>query len=377
MESTGNALVLKTDLLAALRAVGGAAAKKTALPILAGVKITADGQTLTLETNDLEFAIQRTIDASVSEPFATVMPHKLLLDIVKTRGDVVTLTSSTVDGSRLQTLDVDDFPVAFNGFENAPQLGTVDAKAFEHITSVVAHAADDAKYGARPVLQGVSLIGKDSTLTAACSDGFRLAVSRAPYERTGDDFKLLSPARLGKLFKEQKIAGDVKLFVDRHEYKGEVNDTRLLFTFDGGQMMSRLIEGTFPDYNQIIPHETAGFFTVDADDLGRAMAQIRPFTKTNNDVDRFQLGAMNGTLPVQGKDENGGEIVADIPVVKHNVEHMTDDFALNERYVADLTAALKGKRLTVGLNAPQKPCKITVDGSTDTFVIMPMVIGAQ
>jgi DNA polymerase III sliding clamp (beta) subunit (PCNA family) len=59
------------------------------------------------------------------------------------------------------------------------------------------------------------------------------------------------------------------------------------------------------------------------------------------------------------------------------VEHMTDDFALNERYVADLTAALKGKRLTVGLNAPQKPCKITVDGSTDTFVIMPMVIGAQ
>jgi DNA polymerase-3 subunit beta len=383
MNADEKAFVLKSDLVAALRAVAPAVPKKTRLPILQGVKITADRQTVTLEATDLEFGVKRTITADVFEPFTTVLPHKLLFDIAKTRDYAVTLTASGVDGATLQPLDADDFPSLFHGFEDAAHVATVDGKELERITNTVAHAADGLK-SFRPVFQCVYLHGKKGNLNAVCADGFRLAVSSTAYE--GADLKLLIPARLGAVLKAQKINGPVEI---------RAGASCAWFTWTGGALVARLIEGTFPDYQQIIPRESASFFRVDADVLARTMKQIRPFTIYNNDVARFKLGALNGSLPVVGKSADAGEITVNMPVEHSPVDALqwtetaqasrytdwkpvepTQDLALNERYVTALATTMKGKRLTVGVNLPTQAVKITVDGSSDQFVIMPLVTGA-
>lgn len=252
----------------ATRTVGA----RAALPALAGVLLEAGEDRLVCRATDLEISSEISVPVQVETSGSVLLPGRLLAQLVARLPDAPVELTGDPDRVTLRCgrarfgvrgMIVEDFPRLPAPDPGAPR-GVVKAETFVRLVSQVARAASTEE--ARPVLSGVSLQASPEALVAAATDSYRLAVRRVPWEQ-GVDGEALVPARA--LSEAAKAAGETGAEATIVFENGQVS-----FVFGDRRLTSRLIEGTFPSYEQLLPSEHDTRVVVERQALIEALQRV-------------------------------------------------------------------------------------------------------
>lgn len=381
---------LQETLQHALDQVTRAVATRTSLPALSNVLLVTDNGRLKIVASDLNIAITTWIGASIEEEGRLAVDARLLSDFVHTlpagqvelassgRQTLLTVSSGR-DRAEINGIDADDFPEIPVVVDDVESTSIDPASLREMISQVEFAAASDES---RPVLAGVLVRIDGDRIVLAAADGFRLAVREGRMSRALlSSIDIIVPARsmreLGRLLGEAK--NDVALHVTP-------NRSQLIVHFSGDngegevEFLSRLIEGTFPDYRQIIPGDFSTRVEMGRDALLIAVRRSSFFARDNNDAIRFDVLTTDddlspGTIEVSA---NAAERGNSHSFVDASVTGPAVQIAFNARYLNDVLGVIRTGTASLGLNGSNQAGVVRAGDSDDyTHVIMPMVIGAQ
>lgn len=367
-----------TDKLSrALSIVGRAVATKSTLQVVSNVLLAADEERLKLVATNLEIAITCWIEATVAESGAITVPARLLTEFVNSlpsakidlnlnvRSNTLSLRSGAFEAN-VKGIDADEFP-------SIPQISdtattTVAAEALrEAIGQVVFAAASD---DTRPVLAGVLASFEGEGLTFAAADGFRLAVRQvalgSPVLERSD---VIIPARalheLGRILGDEQEAVAITITPNR---------AHALFHMSNVDLVSRLVEGTFPNYRPIIPPRYATRVVVNTKEFLNATRIAALFARDASNVVRLQASAGEeltpGRMVVAAQAAEVGDTTSGIDAV---VEGEGMQIAFNVKYLQDVLTVISTSQVGLEVSSPSSPGVIKPVGSDGyTHVIMPM-----
>jgi len=306
-------IVKREDLAQGLRAVARAISSRTTLPVLSNVLVATDENRLRLSATDLELAITAWVPAQVEEEGATTVPARTFSDLVGIlSADVLRLSYDDdrrtlhVHGGSSETdircIEADEFPPL-----PAPELDegvVVSVADFREMVQQVGFAAssDDA----RPVLTGVFLQVEGGTLTAAASDGYRLSVRKLNVQNGGGaDLSLIVPARaLNEVARAARDDEEAVVMV-APPGRGQV----VFRVGSDVEVVSQLIEGEYPPYEQIIPQRYATRTVVSTAAFVKACKQAEIFAREGTQSTRLTItpgGEVPGELRISATSESTG-----------------------------------------------------------------------
>jgi DNA polymerase III subunit beta len=375
---------LQENLQRALGQVSRAIATKTALPVLSNVLLSTDDGRLKVAATNLEIGITTWITADVETEGKITVDARLLSEFVATLpNDAVQLTANPAgtslavqsgrDKAAINGIDAEDFPVIPLVGEDASNV-EVDAQLLREMIGQVEFAA--ASDESRPVLAGVLVRFEDNTITLASADGFRLAVREGKLANAvTEKLDIIVPAK--SMRELARIIGDQS---EPLLLAITPNQSQLLVKTGETEFVSRLIDGTFPDYRQIVPREFNTKVDVGRDPLLNAVRRSGYFARDNNDVVRIAItpgesDTEPGTIEVSA---NAAERGNSQSFVDANIAGPELQVAFNSRYLTDVLGVIRHGQVTLGLNGANQAGVLRAAGAEEyTHVIMPMVIGAQ
>ncbi len=338
--------VLQENLQRGLSIVGRAVATRSTLPITANVLVSTDRGRLKLAATDLDISICAWIGAKIDEEGATTVPSRLISDFVAQlpaatvslevpqNGRQMRLECARND-STINAMDAEDFP-------RIPEIRdgvTVqfDPKALRRAIERVEFAA--ATDDSRPVLTGVHLKTDGTRLTMAAADGFRLAVADITLpESPSESIEVIVPARA--LRELSRLVGESNEPV---EMRVNPQRTQVLFAMTDVEMVAQLIQGTFPNYNQLIPAEYGTKVLVNVDEFKREARIAAIFARDGSGIIRLQMApgeaGMPGQLTISARADEIGDNEGKIDA---KVEGEGSKIAFNSRYLQDVLNVLTG-----------------------------------
>jgi DNA polymerase-3 subunit beta len=368
----------------ALAQVGRAVATKTTFPVLSNVLLEADTTELKLSATNQEIGITTIVPCEVSEPGNLTVDARLLSDFVNTlpagpvrlsteRGRLTLKVQGLAAEAEINGIDAEEFP-RLPQIEDSAFAVRVDPQMLREMIAQVEFAA--ASDDSRPVLAGVLVRFEEERLTLAAADGFRLAV------REGS---LIAPAtdRLDIIVPARAVRELARLIGDRSEpieLTVTPNRGQLLVKIEDTGFSSRLIDGTFPDFRQIVPRDFATRLELARDEFLAAVRRAGFFARANNDVVRLNATAATDELSpdnvqISATAAERGSSQSDVNARVHGPE---GQIAFNSRYLLDVLTVLHTSEVMLGINGANQAGVVRPLGSDSyTYVIMPMVIGAH
>lgn len=361
---------LKRALAVLKEAIAG---QKTTIPITQHLLIAAEDGRLTFTATNLELALTHRCGATVLADGRITLPYTLFSEFVDALPDwPVTLTELANRRTRIECgaykaelngLDPDDFPPIPTATAGA-SIG-VDAAAFRTalVRVVPAAAADDT----RPVLAGMLFELGGTTLTLAAADGFRLHVATLPVSTAIGDIGAIVPAKTCKVLAGllDKVDGEVTVGVTSTagQIAVDVGDTSLL---------SQLVQGTFPNFRQLIPSTFATTSTVAGEAFRQAVKAVAVFARGSNRIVRLESGGFDVLTVTARADEVGENVVrVDAAVGGERVR-----VAINDKYLADALAALPAGQVEMRGNSKSSPVLFRMPGD-ESFLVVCMPMYAQ
>ncbi len=365
------------DLSRGLSVVSHAVSSRSTLPILANILLSTDNGRLRLYATNLEIGINCWIDADVHEEGTTTVPAKLITDLVNSLPQApvdisVPEDSHTMNVKSLRSsanikgMDPSEFPLSPNTEGSDPAI-VIDAAQLKEMISEVAFAAADDD--SRPVLTGVLVQVSTGKLTFAAADAFRLAVRASSLS---DDAVLrndiLIPARtLTELSRILPSEGSVSMIVTP-------NRSQVLFHSENIDLLSRLIEGTFPNFRQIIPKDHTTRAVVETKEFAAAVRSVAPFARDSSNIARIKIngggGAEPGALTIEATAEDVGDNVSTINAA---VDGPEQQIIFNVKYLAEVLAVVGTPEIALEVTSAARPGVVRPVSSADyTYVIMPM-----
>ncbi|MBM4447856.1 MAG: DNA polymerase III subunit beta [Chloroflexi bacterium] len=370
---------LQENLNRGLNIVGRAVAARTTLPITNNILIATDQSRLKLAATNLEMAITCWLGAKIEEEGAITVPARLLTEFISSLpNDKINISLSprtkTLElkcarfEARISGVDAKDFPPIPKVEEGATTQ--VEVEAFQQGINQVVFAA--ATEESRPVLTGVFAQFKDNLLTLAAADGFRLAVFRLPLAApVAESTDAIIPARtlaeLNRLVADQEEP--VSITVNR-------NKSQALFRLKDIELVSQLVQGTFPNYTQLIPSSYNTRMIVSVDEFLMATKTASIFARDGSGIVRLVVtpGAAkkSGKLTVSARSEEIGDDVGEIDAT---VEGEEAKIAFNGRYLTDVLSVLQETQVALETTNPSSPGVIRPVGSDNYIhVVMPMFV---
>lgn len=334
--------------------------------------MTTDGGQLKVAATDLELGVTTHIGAKVRQAGTVTLPARLLVDFVGNNPDE-TITITT-DGAQA-TLTSDHHTASLNGMDASefpliPPPGktaavTLPALALKRLLGDVLYAAaiDDA----RPVLGGVFLRLTDKTLVGAATDSYRLAERTIPLQAAAaTPLDLIVPTR--------SVAEIIRVLPD-DERPVDLAKTehQLSLVFESTQIVSRLVDGTFPDYHQIIPSEATTVVTVARSELVAAVKMADLFARDAAHHIRWQSGPDTGvTLRATSSAAGQNETTVDGTVTGEACQ-----IAFNAKYLLDALGVIKTEQVQIGLVGPDRPGVLRGVGDDHSLgLVMPLRLDA-
>ena len=366
------------DLHRGLSAVARAIPARTTLPITQHVLFEALEDSILLSATDAEtIAITYSIPASVDEPGSITMPSRLLSDFVATlphepikmtlaeRSRQVSLSCARNTAS-IGGLDPDDFP-PIPPVDDAASVEVDAARLRKAVNQTVFSAATD---DSRPVLTGVHFAIGGNEVRLAAADGFRLSVHTMALDEEADERAAIVPARalgeLGRLL--SGVEGSVTLTFNSA-------GTQVQFDLGHAKLVAQLIQGTFPNYDQLIPKETGTRTEVSVSELTRETRIASIFARDGSGIVRL-IGtpAENGPgrLQINARAEEVGDNEGEIDAI---VDGDEAKIAFNGRYLMDVLGVIDSDRAIIETSSPSSPGVLRPVGD-DAFVhvVMPMFV---
>jgi DNA polymerase-3 subunit beta len=369
---------LKENLAKGLSIVGRAVAVRSTLPQASHVLLASDQGRLKLVATNLEIAITCWIGAQVEEEGAITVPARLLTDFVASLPDdridmdvtqrprQLHITCARNEAT-IAAMDAEEFPPV-PSVEDGPSL-KLDAKALQRAIAQVefAAAADDT----RPVLTGIHTLAEDGQLTLAAADGFRLAVHKLPLQQdTPERVEVIIPARALRELE--------RLIADEESLEAAFNATRsqVIFRMKTVEIVATLVQGTFPNYSQLIPQSWASRAVIDIHQFLQETRIAAIFARDGAGIIRLQVepgeASAPGKMIISARAEEIGEHHGEIDVA---VEGEPSKVAFNSKYLQDVLQVLDCSQVALETSNPSSPGVIHPIGSDDYIhVVMPMFV---
>jgi len=370
---------LQENLSRGLSIVGRAVAVRSTLPITQNILLAAEQSRLKLAATNLEIATTCWIGSKVEQEGTITIPARLLIDFVNSLpNDLIEITlppnSHTVElkSGRFQAhingIDAEDFPPI-------PQISdgmttSIEAAALKEAITQVAFAA--ATEESRPVLTGINTEFDGTELNLAAADGFRLAVHKMTLASpVNEKTTVIIPARtlneLNRLLGEQEEP--VEVVVNQQK-------TQALFRLKDAELVSQLIQGSFPNYSQVIPQSYTTRAVVDVNEFLRVTKMSSIFARDASGIVRLVItpGAelTPGKITVSAQAEEIGSNVSEIDAL---VDGEEAKIAFNVKYLSDVLSILRQSQVALEVTTPSSPGVIRPMGVDNyVHVIMPMFV---
>ncbi|MCQ3978966.1 MAG: DNA polymerase III subunit beta [Anaerolineae bacterium] len=373
---------LQENLAKGLSIVGRAVASRSTLPVLSNVLLATDNGQLKLAATNLEIGINCWVGAKVAQEGAITIPARLLSDFVNSlppeRIDLkLDESTQTLNlrcarfESNIKGIDAQEFPIvptAASGGDAVIRLEPSSLRAM--IDQVVFAAATDES---RPILTGVLVQFNDDNLIMAAADGFRLSVKATTLKQNfGDVMEVIIPARalmeLGRITGDQEQPVEVIITPARKQ---------ILFHLQDIDLVSQLIEGKFPDYNQIIPKGYATRSVMDTNSFLKAVRVSHLFARDSANIVKLEITPtgdelMNGRITLVATSAELGDNVADVDA---SIEGNPMEIAFNAKYLIDVLSIIDSPQVALETSAASSPGVLRPIGDDKfTHVIMPMHI---
>lgn len=357
------------DLLAQLGTVSRVASTRSAVQALSGVQIAAANGQVELRATDMEVGLRVPLNATVERDGIVVLPGRLMLDVARSlpSSDVTLELRPTeqdvevVSGSatfHIRTLRAEDFPPL-------PEPATdnrveVPAAAFVATVDMVARSA--SRDETRPILTGILVSASGQDLRMVATDSYRLSVKETALESALEGaFEANVPARaLQELARIAQGAGTDTLSVS-------VRDSQIVFGVDGSVLSSRLIDGQFPNYRQLLPDSYEHELTMSGTEVTEVVRRMSLLAQKNAPL-RLQFA--EGELTVSAQTPDVGEARETLPVPFGGEPF---EIGFNPEFLRDGLESIEGGDLVLKLISPLRPGLIeAADGSGFQYLIMPI-----
>jgi DNA polymerase III subunit beta len=373
--------VLQDNLAHGLNIVSRAVAQRSSLPVLSNVLVATDEGRLRLSATNLELGITCWIGAKIEEEGSTTVPARTFTELVSTLSDknvemalsVRTQTLNVRSGSSntdMKCIDAQEFPPmpVVNTGDGIP-LNVADLR--EMIRQVVFAASPDE---ARPILTGVLVTVSGDQITMAAADGFRLSVRKAELSTpAARPVSIVIPARALNELARILSDGDQTLSMLLPAGRGQV-----IFRLKDVELVSQLIEGSFPDYEQIIPRSCKTRTVLSTSAFLKACKQAEIFAREGSHIARINIipgGELNpGSVEISGQSEETG---SNITQVDASIEGPELLIAFNVRFLREVLDVINTPNVSLETTQETSPGLIRPVGE-DGFVhvIMPMHLGS-
>jgi DNA polymerase III subunit beta len=361
----------REPLLVQLATVSRVASTRSAVQALSGVQLQATQAGAELRATDMEVGLRVPVStAEVSRDGTVVLPARLLLDVVRALpGERVTLEHrpseqdvEIVSGSatfHIRTLRADDFPPFPEAGGDA--VVSVPAGAFvDTITRVQRSASRDET---RPILTGILVTASGQELRMVATDSYRLSVKETRLEAALEgSFQANVPAR---------ALAELARIVAQHEGAGElrvsVGANQVVFEVAGATLSSRLIDGQFPNYNQLLPDSYEHELRIDVSELAGVVRRVSLLAQKNAPL---RLSFNEGELTVSAQTPDIGEAKESLPVA-FGGEAL--EIGFNPQFLGDGLESVETGEVVLKLISPLRPGLIeSADGSGFLYLIMPI-----
>ena len=373
--------VLQENLARGLSIVSKAVSPRSTLPVLANVLIASDEGRLRLSATNLELGITCWIPARIEEEGSTTVPSRTFNDLVSTlpsdqvslKLDVKTQTLNVRGGTStndIKCIDAQEFPpLPVPDLEGAVQINSGD---FRDMIHQVAFAASTDE--ARPVLMGVLVQVDKDKLTLAAADGFRLSIRTAILSSpVSASVSAIIPAQALKELARVATDGEAPIYMVLPKGRGQV-----VFRVKDVEVVSQLIDGTFPDFQQIIPRKYNSRTLVSTSSLLKACKQAEIFAREGSNVARLNIKSAQGEMQpseveISATSEETGK---NETIVEATVDGSGVLIAFNVKFLREVLEVIKSPNVALETSAANAPGVVRPVGDDDFLhVIMPMHLG--
>ena len=364
----------KLSLSRALAHVASVVERRNTIPILSNVLLSIGNNELTLTATDLDMEIVETVPATAKGEGATTVPAHMLHDIVRKlpEGSDIALQRDGAEGRltvtsgpaqfSLQTLPADDFPaLSVEDLGHAFTLPAADLKRLIDKTRF-AISTEETRYYLNGIYLHAAESGGKPVLRAVATDGHRLAQAELPLPKGAKDMPgVIVPRKtvleLARLVEDAD--GDVR--IELSQSKIRVTTARVVLT-------SKLIDGTFPDYERVIPQGNDK--TMEVDNTAFAQAVDRVSTLSSDKGRAVKLTISDGKLTLSVNNPDSGSATEEL-TVDYGFDPL--EIGFNARYLLDISGQLEGGTAEFQLADPGSPTMVRdVKDASALYVLMPM-----
>lgn len=361
--------VTQENLTNALASASRIANTKTDLPILNNILLRTDGARLLVAATNLEISVTHTIGAKVIKPGSITVPARIVNDFVHnlSKGQL----TLTVNGTKLHIKseasssifngvaddEFPELPMTDNEKSISYALSTDDFK--QSVAQTTIAASGDAT---RPVLTGVYWHSYDNKLYLAGTDGYRLA-ERQVVATKSDVSAIIPVSTLQEVLRTLR------------DDTGEVNvlftESQVSFRLEGVEIISRLIDGNFPDYRQLIPSTTETTFSIGRSDFVRVIKIAGLFARDSGGGITLVVDTDKSVLTINSIASEFGENSSEVKV---EISGESASVSLNSRYLLDALGAVSSDRISFGFSGKLAPCVLTesLDNPAYKHIVMPL-----
>jgi DNA polymerase III subunit beta len=373
--------VLQENLAHGLNIVSRAVSPRSTLPVLANVLLATDEGRLRLSATNLELGITCWIGAKIDEEGSTTVPARTFTDLVGTLpNDRVSMSLNVrtqtlnvrcaASNTDIKCIDAQEFPpLPVPDLSDGMQLNVADFK--EMIQQVVFAASSDE---ARPILTGVQVAVQGNRISMQAADGFRLSMRKADLSSpVQKPIKSVIPARA--LSELARVAGDGDQTVTMIVPPGR---GQVIFRMKDVELVSQLIEGSFPDLEQVVPRSHQTRTVLSTASFLKACKQAEIFAREGSHIARINItsaGEMKpGKVEISGQSEETGFNQTDVDAT---VEGPPILIAFNVRFLREVLDVIKTPNVALETTVDTSPGVIKPVGEDDFMhVIMPMHLGS-
>lgn len=361
----------QTNLVKALNTVSKAVTARTTIPILKGILLNLEGDTLTLTASDLEISIEKTIQVKGIENGSLVVSAKLFSDIIRKLPNEDILIEGNENEKTVIKTSSSEFTIVSIQADEFPRIGAVEEEQErfvfdkdilrEMIRKTTFCASFDESKG---IIVGVLIERDGENLTMVALDGFRMAVVKENIGQ-GKESKIIISAKLlseiSKIITDEEPEGEIIMVLDKK---------KALLTIDTTKVVLRLLEGDFIKYKDILPKDKSLRILISKSLLQDSIERASLLAKEGkNNLVKFSV--IDNLLTITSKSEEGA-VKEEIIVEKYGEDI---EIGFNSKYVLDVLKAVDDEIILMEFNSPTSPCMIKQPEDTMyEYLVLPVRI---
>jgi DNA polymerase-3 subunit beta len=359
--------IARSELLDSLSIVSRGMSSRSTLPILSGVLITVADGAMSLQSTDLEISLKNQAPALVEQEGQTVVPGRLLTDIVRALpeaavtleldGEVV-IVKCLNSSFTVRTMSPEDFPK----FPEVSPDRTVSLPSGVLSAMVKKVSKAVSRDETRAVLTGILLVLENERLRLVATDSYRLAVAEVEMENAPEEgLEVVIPGRA--------LDEAVRLAAPSDNVVLGVSENQIVFEFGETIFVTRRIEGSFPNYKQLIPKEKETTVTLPTEELMASVKRVALLAMHNTPL-KVSVAVTDQTLSLSATTQDVGDASEDLMV---KAEGKDVDIAFNHAFLVDGLASVSTENVRLEVQNAMKPGLLKAVGDDDfLYLLMPV-----